>query len=65
MRVTKEIEFDRVHRIGRFRQDQRYPRPIVAKFTYYKDKKIVREAAPRTLLGTNYSVNEQFPAEIE
>ena len=38
MRVTKEIEFDRVHRIGRFRQDQRYPRPIVAKFTYYKDK---------------------------
>ena len=65
MRVTKEIEFDRAHRIGRFRQDQRYPRPIVAKFTCYKDKEIVRQAAPRTLLGTNYSVNEQFPAEIE
>lgn len=65
MSVTKEVEFDRVHRIGRFRQDQRYPRPIVAKFTYYKDKEIVRQAAPRTLLGTNYSVNEQFPAEIE
>ena len=25
----------------------------------------MRQAAPRTLLGTNYSVNEQFPAEIE
>lgn len=65
MNVTKDVEFDRVHRIGRYRQDQRFPRPIVAKFTYYKDKETVRQAAPRTLLGTNYSVNEQFPAEIE
>ena len=63
--IMRHIEFDRVHRLGRYKRGQTYPRPIVAKFTYYKDKEFVRHAAPKTLIGTNISVNEQFPSEIE
>ena len=65
MRLEQEFSFDRVHRLGRFKRGQTYPRPIVAKFTYYKDKETVRQAAPKTLIGSSYSVNEQFPQEIE
>lgn len=65
MQIMRHIEFDRVHRLGRYKRGQTYPRPIVAKFTYYKDKEYVRHAAPKTLIGTNISVNEQFPSEIE
>ena len=38
MRITMEIKFDRVHRLGRYKHNQQYPRPIIAKFTNYKDK---------------------------
>ena len=65
MRIDREIQIDRVHRLGRYRRDQPFPRPIVVKFTFFKDKEIVRQAAPKTLIGTRYRVNEHFPAEIE
>ena len=65
MQIMRHIEFDRVHRLGRYERGQTYPRPIVAKFAYYKDKEFVRHAAPKTLIGTNISVNEQFLSEIE
>ena len=65
MKVMLHIEFDRVHRLGRYKRGQTYPRPIVAKVTYYKDKEYVRQAAPKTLIGKSISVNEQFPSEIE
>ena len=65
MQIMRHIEFDRVHRLGRYKRGQTYPRPIVAKFTYYKDKEFVRHAAPKTLIGTSISVNEQFLSEIE
>ena len=56
---------DRVHRLGRFRPGQSRPMLIVAKFTLYGDKEYVRQEAPKILIGTGYSVNEQFPQEIE
>lgn len=65
MNINKDIQFDRVHRLGRYSQQQRYPRPIVAKFTYYKDKELVRLNAPKTLINSSYVVKEQFPAEME
>ena len=65
MRIMRLIEFDRVHRLDRYKRVQTYPRPIIAKFTYYKDKELVRHAAPKTLIGTIISVNEHFPSEIE
>ena len=65
MGISKLIDFDRVHRLGRFRPGQSCPRPIVAKFTFYVDKEYVRQVAPKVLRGTGYSENEQFPQEIE
>ena len=65
MNIFVDIQFDRVHRLGRYKPNQHYPRPIIAKFTNYKDKEYVKKAAPRTLIGTQFRVNEHFPQEIE
>lgn len=65
MRIEREIHFDRVHRLGFYNPQQKYPRPIVAKFTFYKDKELVRSVALKTLIGSPFGVNEQFPKEIE
>ena len=62
-----EIVFDRVHRLGRAREDtQINPRPIVAKFEKYTDREYIRKAA----IGLNekrigFSIREQFPKEVE
>lgn len=40
------------------------PRLIVAKFTFFKDRERVRKSA-KVLKGTNFSIQEQFPEEIE
>ena len=61
----RNIEIERVHRLGRPRYNQRYPRPIIAKFLRYQDKEDIRLAAPKRLYRTHYGVREQFPPEIE
>ena len=60
-----DIEIERVHRLGRPRYNQRFPRPIIAKFQRYRDKEEIRLAAPKSLYRTHYGVREQFPPEIE
>ena len=65
MDIDKDIQFDRIHRLGKFDYDQIYPRPIIAKFEKFKDKEFVRKAAPAALGGKHFGVNEQFPVEIE
>lgn len=65
MKICDEIEFDRVHRLGKWKSDQSYPRPIIAKFHRFKDRERVRLTASKVLKGRNYGVREQFPAEIE
>lgn len=60
--VDFQIEFGNVHRFGRFKQGK--PRPIVARFLYYKDLIYVKNQAYK-LRHSAYSINEQFPAEIE
>lgn len=60
------IQFERVHRL-KTRRDSRVPHrppPIVAKFSFFKDRETVRKSG-RRLAGTNYSIQEQFPEEIE
>lgn len=57
--------FDRVHRLGRFSPQKLFPRAIVAKFTYFKDKELVRTRAAQRLIGTRFRVKEQYPTEIE
>lgn len=58
------IPFERVHRItnNHYRRDG--PRPIVAKFTFFKDREEVRRRS-YMLRGTHFGINEQFPEEIE
>jgi len=60
LQMSDQISLDRAHRLDRFST-----RPIVAKFTYFKDKERVREAAPKKLRDTNIWVKEQYPQEIE
>ena len=63
--INESITFDRAHRIGKYERQQSFPRPIVAKFHSFREREIVRWAAPAALRGTRYGVREQFPAEIE
>ena len=65
LHIERDIQFDRVHRLGRYSRSQRFHRPIVAKFTFYKDREMVRQAAPKYLMGTRFRVKEHFPPEIE
>ena len=56
------IQFERVHRTGS-RDGPARCRNIVAKFTLFKDREFVKRHRAN-LKGTNYSVYEQFPREI-
>lgn len=61
------VNFERVHRMHeKKKKTQTVPRPklIVAKFTFFKDRERVRKAA-KMLKGTDFSIQEQFPGEIE
>lgn len=46
------------------RKPQGRPRPIVANFVLYTEREKVRKAAPTTLGGKPYGINDQFPKEI-
>lgn len=59
---VKEISIERAHRIGKPRSDGR-PRPIIAKFSFFKEKDYVLSKAP-ILAGTNFGVSPDFPKEI-
>ena len=61
------VQFERVHRITPAKsrsQGPQNPRPIVAKFTLFKERERVRHASYK-LAGTRYGINEQYPEEIE
>ena len=58
------IKIDRSHRIGKKREGNRKPRPIVVKFNYHQDREHV-QLNTKKLKGTNIGVSEQFPEEIE
>lgn len=65
MAINDNIQFDRVHRLGRYKKRYSFPRPIIAKFHNYKAKEMVKQKAPVTLKNTNYGVREQYPEEYE
>ncbi|KAH9373502.1 hypothetical protein HPB48_003454 [Haemaphysalis longicornis] len=50
-------QFDRVHRLGRYKEGSN--RPVIAKFTFFKDKQEVLSSA-RKLKGTTFSISEDF-----
>ena len=59
---VEDISIERAHRVGKPRSDGK-PRPIIAKFSFFKDKSYVLSKAP-TLAGTNFGVSSDFPKEI-
>lgn len=62
-----DIRFERVHRTPVNLDRRRAPdksRPIVAEFTYFKDRGKVRRSS-YLLRGTRIGKHEQFPGEIE
>ena len=65
MHIYDQIQFDRVHRLGRYRKNQTRPRPIIAKFHEYKAKEMVKTRAPTFLKNTKFGVREQYPDEYE
>ncbi len=58
--TVENICFERVHRMGAKKPGAPRPRPIVAKFGYFKQKEQVKSRG-RELKGTDFSVNDQFP----
>ena len=58
---ARMIKTDRVHRLGRYSPVK--TRPIIVKFCFYQDREMIRKAA-KTLEGTQYSISQQFPKEI-
>ena len=59
---TNEIPIERVYRLGKIREDTK-PRPIIAKFSFHKDKERILSSA-RTLAETNNGISQDFPREI-
>ena len=59
---ARSIRFDRVHRLGKY--DASKTRPIIAKFCFFQERERVRKSA-KNLEGTQYSVSQQFPKEIQ
>ena len=60
--AVKQLHFDRVHRFGS-RSNTMIYRRIVAKFTFYKQREVVRKLR-KNLEHTDYYISEQFPKEI-
>jgi len=58
---VNDIQFERVHRLGQHGNNG--PRDIVAKFTLFKDREVVRKSR-MNLKRTGHYINEQFPRDI-
>ena len=53
---ANDISFERVHRV-------RKPRPLIAKFTFHRDKEFVLSKV-KNLRGTDFAIARDFPKEI-
>lgn len=51
------VQFERVHRLGKYSPEKR--RPIIAKLTHFKDKALILSSGPK-LKGTNIALREDF-----
>ena len=60
---AKEIEFQRVHRMGKPRMDGSDGRTIIARFLRFPDRERVFKCG-RKLKGTNYKMFEDIPKEL-
>ena len=67
LKLNKEdangISFERVRRVGKPSTSEGKPRPIIAKFTFHRDKEFVLSKA-KNLRGTDFGIARDFPKEI-
>lgn len=64
-KLDNKVQFESVHRVGKYNKSSKHRRKIVAKFTNFKDREYIRTSAREKLRGTRVYVNEHFPPEIE
>ena len=57
------IEFQRVHRVGRMRNEGNKPRPILARFLRYPERERVFSKVTK-LKGSEYGISTDLPREI-
>ena len=60
---ASDIEFQRVHRIGRFNQQAPKPRQIIVRCLRYSDRERVMSNAKK-LKGKNFGISADLPKEI-
>ena len=65
MKIFDQIQFHRVHRLGKYERLDDAPGPITAKYERYKGREYVRSMAPKTLTGKSFGVRELFPKVVE
>ena len=57
------ISIERAHRLGKRNANVEKPRPIIAKFSFYKNRELILSNA-RSLAGTVFGISQDFPREI-
>ena len=71
MKVRQEdvdnIQFERVHRIPTkpLAVKKPYPRPIIAKVSFYQDKEFIKSHIKDIRKGSKYGVADDFPREVD
>ena len=60
---ANDISFERVHRVRKPSASGGKPRPLIPKFTFYRDKEFVLSKA-KNLRGTDFAIARDFPKEI-
>ena len=53
------LEIDRAHRLGRKQQHEEKPRPVIVRFTFYKDKEAILNKG-RLFMGSGISASQDF-----
>ena len=59
------ISIERAHRLGKRNANGQKPRPIIAKFSFHKNKELISLLSnARSLAGTVFGISQDFPREI-
>ena len=64
MKITDEVTFERVHRLGSRTVSSDRPRPIIAKFSFYQQKQDIWRSV-RNLKGSRCAISDDYPKEID
>lgn len=67
--ALEDIQFERVHRIPTRPKENKnkkdYPRPIIAKASFFQDKEYIKSHIKKLPKGKKFGVSDDFPKEID